>query len=230
MFVSIQFKLEFESRQERGKVLALMRLQSATIKSLKVSQGPWQVLRECGWLRGSALLPLLREIFTRNLSLLKAIFVEGKGRRLAGSLVPSRFGGNFQWFYSKFTKRLEEKPRISGLKVLKVNPAYTSRICAKCGKEGRLEGLTFKCSCGTYDRDYNASLNIAKRALRQAKLEVYKAEGIPSRFPSRLVRMEGSVLLTMISLFRLLSCLKVVHTSYLKHQKLLKWINSDKYG
>jgi len=56
-----------------------------------------------------------------------------------------------QWFYSKFTKRLEEEGKNKwAKKVLKVNPAKASRICAKCGKEGRPEGLSFKCSCGTY--------------------------------------------------------------------------------
>ncbi len=33
MFVSVQSKLEFENNQEREKVLALMRLQSTTIKN-----------------------------------------------------------------------------------------------------------------------------------------------------------------------------------------------------
>ena len=51
-----------------------------------------------------------------------------------------------QWFYSRFASRLEEKAKIYGLKVVKVNPAHTSRICHKCGKEGEAEGLVFKCS------------------------------------------------------------------------------------
>jgi len=135
-----------------------------------------------------------------------------------------------QWFYSKFAKRLEEKARVNELKVIKVNPAYTSKACAKCGREGEFEGLKFICFCGVYDRDYNASLSIAKRALRPTKPEAQGAEGIPGRIPSRLVRMEGSALLTMISLFKLLAWLKVVHTCCLKPQKLFKWIRSDKYG
>jgi len=134
-----------------------------------------------------------------------------------------------QWFYSRFTKRLEEKARVSGLKVLKINPANTSRICAKCGKEGRLEKLTFECSCGTYDRDYNASLNVAQRALRLTKSRAYTVRDIPGRIPSRLVRAEGLALLTVISLFKLLAWLKVVQTCYLKPQNLIRWINSDKY-
>ncbi len=86
-----------------------------------------------------------------------------------------------QWFYSRFTKRLEDKARINGLRVIKVHPANTSRVCAKYS------------------------------------------------IPSRLVRVEGKALIGLISLSKLLAWLSVVETSYLKPQKLLRWINSDKY-
>ncbi len=77
--------------------------------------------------------------------------------------------------------RLEEKARINGLGVIKVNPANTSRVCAKYS------------------------------------------------IPSRLVRMEGKALIGLISLSKLFAWLSVVETSYLKPQKLLRWVNSDKY-
>ena len=127
-----------------------------------------------------------------------------------------------QWFYSRFASRLEEKARIYNLKVIKVNPAHTSRVCHKCGKEGKTERLVFKCSCGTYDRDYNASVNIAFR--------LTEVEGIPGRFPSRLVQVEWKALLSFISFSKLLAWLRVVETSQLKLKKLLKWVGSDKYG
>jgi len=131
-----------------------------------------------------------------------------------------------QWFFSRFTSRLEEKAKFHNLKVMKVNPAYTSRVCHKCGKEGELEGLVFKCSCGTYDRDYNASVNIA---FRLTKPKAQRAEGIPGRIPSRLVRVEWKALLSFISFSKLLAWLRIVETSQLKLKKLLKWIGSDKY-
>jgi len=134
-----------------------------------------------------------------------------------------------QWFYAKFLRTLENKAKLFGLRVVKVSSFNNSKTCAKCGKIGKLERLTFKCSCGTYDRDYNASLNVAIRALRPTKSKAYMAEDIPGRLSSRLVRMEGSALLTIISLFKLLTWLKVVQTCYLKPQKLFRWINSDKY-
>ena len=102
-----------------------------------------------------------------------------------------------QWFYSRFASRLEEKAKLYNLKVIKVNPAHTSRVCHKCGKEGKVEGLVFKCFCGTYDRDYNASVNIAFRLTK----------------PSRLPQVEWKALLSFISF-----------------SKLLKWVDSDKYG
>jgi len=116
---------------------------------------------------------------------------------------------------SKESIRLEEK----------------AKKCAKCGSVGELKRLWFKCSCGIYDRDYIArSLNVAWRAFYPTKSQAYMVRDIPGRLPSRLVRIEGSALLTMISSFKLLAWLKVVQTCYLKLQKLLKWIYSDKYG
>ncbi|WP_448583768.1 hypothetical protein, partial [Thermocrinis sp.] len=71
---------------------------------------------------------------------------------------------------------------------------------------------------------------IQKRALRPTKSQAYKVRDIPGRFPSRLVRVEGKALIGLISFSKLLAWLSVVETSYLKPQKLLRWINSDKYG
>ncbi|WP_448583329.1 hypothetical protein [Thermocrinis sp.] len=53
-----------------------------------------------------------------------------------------------------------------------------------------------------------------KIALRPTKSQTYMVRDIPGSIPSRLVWVEGKVLIT----------------SYLKPQKLLRWINSDKYG
>jgi len=91
-----------------------------------------------------------------------------------------------QWFYSRFASRLEEKARLYNLNVIKVNPSHTSRVCHKCSKEGKVEGLVFKCFCGTYDRDYNGSVNIAFRLI---KPKAQGAEGIPGSIPSRLVQV-----------------------------------------
>ena len=45
--------------------------------------------------------------------------------------------------------------------VEKVNPAYTSQDCSKCGNRGVRDKDSFKCVCGfEANADYNASLNI----------------------------------------------------------------------
>ncbi|WP_448583769.1 hypothetical protein [Thermocrinis sp.] len=52
-----------------------------------------------------------------------------------------------------------------------------------------------------------------KIALRPTKSQAYMVRDIPGSIPSRLVQVEGKALIT----------------SYLKPQKVLRWINSDKY-
>ena len=78
-----------------------------------------------------------------------------------------------------------------------------------------------------YDRDYNASVNIA---FRLTKPKAQRAEGIPGRFPSRLPQVEWKALLSFISFSKLLAWLRIVETSQLKLKKLLKRVYSDKYG
>ena len=63
------------------------------------------------------------------------------------------------------TQKLEHKARKSDVLVLKVNPAYTTRTCSRCGHVGDHIPLTtrmFRCSeCGLeMDRDQNAARNI----------------------------------------------------------------------
>ena len=63
------------------------------------------------------------------------------------------------------TRKLERKAEKSDALVLKVNPAYTTRTCSRCGHVGDHIPLTtrmFRCPiCGLeMDRDQNAALNI----------------------------------------------------------------------
>ncbi len=94
MFVSVQFKLEFENKQDKEKVLALMSLQSSAIRFIynrlkeekkdqelgKTSQSAWRVLKV------AFVLPLLGKFK-------KPILVEEKWKRQIARLVPSGFGG-----------------------------------------------------------------------------------------------------------------------------------------
>ena len=69
------------------------------------------------------------------------------------------------WIYSYMISKLEMLCSENGVLLTKVNPAYTSQTCSKCGsvhKESR-KGETFHCTeCGNeLDADYNASVNLS---------------------------------------------------------------------
>lgn len=84
--------------------------------------------------------------------------VETKHKRLLG-----------RWSYFELQKNIEYKAQMAGIKVVYVNPAYTSQTCHVCGKKGdRTERDTFIClntECSCYgkpqDADMNAAINIA---------------------------------------------------------------------
>lgn len=85
--------------------------------------------------------------------------VETKHKRLLG-----------RWSYFELQKNIEYKAQMAGIKVVYVNPAYTSQTCHVCGKKGdRTERDTFIClntECSCYgkpqDADMNAAINIAR--------------------------------------------------------------------
>ena len=69
------------------------------------------------------------------------------------------------WSYYDLQQKIEFKAKEKGIKVVKINPAYTSLRCSKCGKiheDNHPTRETFKCQyCGyTVLHDYNASQNI----------------------------------------------------------------------
>jgi IS605 OrfB family transposase len=70
------------------------------------------------------------------------------------------------WVRRKTIEYVEYKARLNGIPVIKVNPAYSSRTCHFCGEKGERFSSRFRCKvCGReYDADYNASVNIARRA------------------------------------------------------------------
>ncbi len=72
----------------------------------------------------------------------------------------------------------------------------------------------------------------ALRRVNRSKPESYMDKGIPDRFPFRqgLAHFKGRVLLSILPLTLLLSYLKLVETSYLKLNTLLKYTLVDKYG
>lgn len=83
-----------------------------------------------------------------------------KNRRLAKSIQDAS--------WSKFRQLLSYKAESAGMEVIEVNPKDTSRTCSSCGniQDMPLSERIFLCNrCGMQkDRDYNASINILKRA------------------------------------------------------------------
>ena len=69
-----------------------------------------------------------------------------------------------KWDKGYIKERLEFKCYEKGIKIVEVNPAYTSQICHKCNKIGNRNGEVFSCDeCGSYDANYNAAINIKNR-------------------------------------------------------------------
>ena len=75
---------------------------------------------------------------------------------------------NSMWIRGKLHQKLEDLLTWHGFKIIKVDPAYTSKLCPICSNidNDNRKGKTFQCTqCGhTKDADYNASINIKNRA------------------------------------------------------------------
>lgn len=77
--------------------------------------------------------------------------------------------------WSQFFQQLSYKAEYAGRKLVKVNPAYTSQTCSKCGHREikKLSDRIHSCSCCHYEtsRDHNASLNILTLGLQSLGLD-----------------------------------------------------------
>ncbi len=77
-----------------------------------------------------------------------------------------RLGNN--WAFYQLRQFLTYKCILAGVKLILVNPAYTSLSCHKCFVIGDRKGKKFTCNtCGKFDADYNGAKNIEKLALGQ---------------------------------------------------------------
>jgi IS605 OrfB family transposase len=98
----------------------------------------------------------------------KTLVVEDLKGLKNGKHFHKQFQVKFQrWTYPVLLRRLEQTCEVVGVQCHKVNPAYTSQICSKCGckdKQSR-NGEVFICTaCGySADADYNASVNILQK-------------------------------------------------------------------
>lgn len=85
-------------------------------------------------------------------------------------------------FYS-LQQQVEKRAEVRGIPVIYVNPAYTSKLCCRCGRYGRRSKKRFECPhCGYIAHaDVNAAFNIAAASLRNASgycLEYWEQEKV----------------------------------------------------
>jgi IS605 OrfB family transposase len=70
-----------------------------------------------------------------------------------------------RWAFHQLQTLIQYKAETHGLKVLYVNPAYSSQTCSLCDQLGKRDRHLFKCSCGNQQHsDLNASRNLCKFA------------------------------------------------------------------
>ena len=70
------------------------------------------------------------------------------------------------WSYRQVIDKLESFSESEGFTLIKVDPAYTSQTCSKCGAviKANRNGEHYHCSCGLeIDADTNAAINILRR-------------------------------------------------------------------
>ena len=71
-------------------------------------------------------------------------------------------------FLGRFTEFLAYKAELVGKKVIRIDEAYTSKTCFRCGRihEMKLYNRSMVCDCGNnMDRDKNSAINIMSRFL-----------------------------------------------------------------
>ncbi|WP_143592418.1 zinc ribbon domain-containing protein, partial [Thermococcus litoralis] len=73
-----------------------------------------------------------------------------------------------RWSFRKLQSIIEYKAKLKGVRVVFVDPAYTSSLCPVCGGNLSPNGhRVLKCECGfEADRDVVGSWNISLRALK----------------------------------------------------------------
>lgn len=84
--------------------------------------------------------------------------------------IRKKFNNKLQrWTYPRVLEKLSRVCEESGITLIKVNPAFTSQTCSRCGRTDRRsrQGESFNCvCCGTsIDADYNAAINVLRRGV-----------------------------------------------------------------
>ncbi len=80
------------------------------------------------------------------------------------------------WSFHQLRRFVEYKAKLRGVAVVGIEPAYTSKMCSRCGHIGNRNGKSFRCStCGYVENaDVNASFNIALRQTGISRSDVQR--------------------------------------------------------
>lgn len=79
----------------------------------------------------------------------------------SGFVAKGRQTAVWDWYQSWLPQRLY----AAGIPLYRVRPAFTSRLCSRCGRHGVRAGGNFRCCrCGNQDAHVNAARNILKRS------------------------------------------------------------------
>lgn len=74
------------------------------------------------------------------------------------------------WSFYRLAQFIEYKAKLEGIKVIYVDPAYTSQICPSCGEKHKAKDRLFKCNCGySNHRDLVGAINILKAPVASGK-------------------------------------------------------------
>jgi len=79
-----------------------------------------------------------------------------------------------EWRIGRFVEFLNYKSKLYGKNLIKINEAYTSKTCSRCGKTHNmpLNKRTMSCDCGLkLDRDINSAINIFKKYCTASALD-----------------------------------------------------------
>lgn len=104
-----------------------------------------------------------------NFNGIKDIYIEDLHNVKYKSKLNSRFINKLQyWSFKNVIDKLVRLSEFEGFNLIKVEPAYTSQLCSKCGciDKSNRKGEIYQCNCGLLiDADTNAAINILHRGV-----------------------------------------------------------------
>lgn len=117
--------------------------------------------KHVAWINHRISKAIVAEAVKAGASLIRMEDLKGIRERLR---IPNKHRNRMMslWSFFQLQEFVVYKAALKGIRVERINPAYTSQTCHKCKKPGLRDQETFCCSCGlTMDADFNAALVIA---------------------------------------------------------------------